>query len=72
MPERRRGNPSSAPEDRARHEELKAKLRDRLRIDPKNFVRVSGEFRWDGKSLAPSEVEWVPTAADTPVTKALV
>lgn len=50
------------PEDRARHEELKVKLQDRLQIDPQNFVRAHGEFRpatgWDGKGLAPLEVEW--------------
>ena len=46
------------PEDRVRHEELKAQLKDRPRIDPENFVRARGEFRWEGKAPAPSEVEW--------------
>lgn len=50
------------PEDRMRHEELKAKLQDRLQIDPENFVRARGKFRgapgWDRTGLVPLEVEW--------------
>ena len=33
------------PQERSRHLELKARLQDRLRIDPSNYVRVRGEFR---------------------------
>ncbi|MFT3775719.1 MAG: hypothetical protein QM820_61010 [Minicystis sp.] len=50
------------PEDRARHDALEGLLRERLRIDPENFVRASAEFRtapdWDGEDPAPVEVRW--------------
>ncbi len=50
------------PGDRARHDELEQVLKNRLTIDPENFVRARGTFRtaagWDGKGLAPIEVRW--------------
>lgn len=50
------------PPDRARHVELERILGERVRIDPRNFVRATAEFRraadWNGEGLATSEVQW--------------
>ncbi len=54
------------PEDRARHEQLKPILEERLVIDPARQLRARGEFRaaadpnWSGMGFRPIEVRWEP------------
>lgn len=58
------------PEDRARHEELKQLLNDRLTTDPARAFRASALFRprqdpnWSGQGWRPLEARWTELPDD--------
>lgn len=71
---RRRGENSSdihpaLPQDRSRHERIRGRLGDRLKVDPAKAVRMAAEFdvredpEWPGFGWRPLKVRWTEPPA---------